>query len=135
MRWLGHFEFGLGRRAMNLGDQARVVEIERAWMGDEVLGWSLYWAMVHDHIADTLGPCEALRAASLVVRHEELCAGPARTIREVFRHAELPATEAQVEAAAAGVSRSDYYQSPFSAGQLETVRRVTASAARRWGYG
>src|SRR5262249_41660132 len=34
MRWVGHFEFGLDRRAMNLGDRARVAEVERAWMGD-----------------------------------------------------------------------------------------------------
>jgi hypothetical protein len=134
MRWVGHFEFGLDRRAMNLGSRARVAEVERAWMGDEVLGWALYWSMVHDHIADVLEPCAALRAACLVVRHEELCADPARAVREVFRHAELPSTEALVEAAAAGVSRSDYYEPSFTAGQLETVRKVTASAARRWGY-
>src|SRR3954452_11704409 len=40
MQRTGHFEFGLDRRPMNLGDASRVRAIRRAWAGgEEVRGW------------------------------------------------------------------------------------------------
>lgn len=134
MRWVGHYEFGLDRRAMNLGDRARVAEVERAWAGGEALGWALYWALVHDHLAGLLESSPDLRGATLVVRHEDLCAEPARVIEEVFRHCGLPSSPEAVQEAAAGVSRPKYAEGPFSAAEAATIKRVTAPSARRWGY-
>jgi hypothetical protein len=52
MQRSGHFEFGLDRRPMNLGDGKRVQEIVEAWAaGDEVRGLAMYWDMVYGYLA------------------------------------------------------------------------------------
>src|SRR5205807_778810 len=48
----GHFEFGLDRRPMNLGDGERVQQIMQAWQAsEEVRGLALYWDMVYGYLA------------------------------------------------------------------------------------
>jgi hypothetical protein len=134
MRRAGHFEFGLDLRPMNLGDTARVQEIQRMWEHGDLAGWANYWAMVHDHLADTLATSPALRAATLVVKYEELCATPAETLTQVFQHCGLSIGEAELETLAATVSRPDYYASPFTPEQADRIRQETTTPARRWGY-
>src|SRR5262249_5035807 len=81
MRHSGHFEFGLDRRPINLGDRDRVRRIEDAWAGgDDIRGWSYYWDMVYGYLADLLESQQAIRKASVVVRFEELCQTPARVL-------------------------------------------------------
>ena len=134
MRRVGHFEFGLDRRPISFGDAARVQEVERSWARGGVRGWALYWAMVHDHVADRLQESPALRAASLVVRHEALCANPAETLAGVFRHCGLPLSPERLASLAATVSRPDYYRSPFTPAEAAEIQQETAAAAQRWGY-
>jgi hypothetical protein len=131
----GHFEFGLDRRPMNLGDSPRVERILHAWAdGQEIRGWALLWAMVHEYLARLLESDARVKAAALPVRFEELCAAPAATLRAVFGHCRLDGAEAIVERFAPGIRTPDYYQSPFSPEELALVRTETADAARSWGY-
>src|SRR5262249_29872359 len=52
MRRSGHFEFGLDRRPMNLGQREAVQRILDAWaMGDEVRGLARYWNMTYAYLA------------------------------------------------------------------------------------
>ena len=92
MQRSGHFEFGLDRRAINLGDGNRVKEIQDAWSGgQEIRGWSLYWDMVYRSLADLLDSNEILRTASIVVRFEDLCDRPAEELTRILKHwRELP---------------------------------------------
>jgi hypothetical protein len=134
MRRAGHFEFGLDRRPINLGDTARVRAIESAWAGgDEVLGWAHYWAMVHEYLADRLAADASLRAAALVVRHESFCAQPGETLAAILGHAGLP-DDGQITARfAPRIGRPDYYQSPLTHADQATILKVTAGAAARLG--
>ena len=51
MQRSGHFEFGLDRRPMNLGDANRVRQILESWAGgDEIRGLARYWDMVYDYL-------------------------------------------------------------------------------------
>src|SRR5256885_2399689 len=94
MRRSGHFEFGRDRRPMNLGDGERVRSIQRAWAaGEEVRGWACYWDMVYGHVARLLDADAQVRAATMVVSFEDLCAAPADTIRAVLDHCALPDRE------------------------------------------
>jgi hypothetical protein len=133
LRWMqrsGHFEFGRDRRPMNLGDGERVRAIQRAWAaGEEVRGWAWYWDMAYGHLAQLLDADERVRAAARVVRFEDLCAAPAETIRAVLDHCDLPDSERIVAQFAPSVRSPDYYQSPFSAAELDLIQEETASAA------
>src|SRR5205807_10426205 len=115
MRRSGHFEFGRDRRPINLGDGERVRAIQRAWAaGEEVRGWACYWDMVHCHLTRLLDADAQVRAATKVVRFEDLCAVPAATIRAVLDHCALPDGERVVAQFAPAIRSPDYYQSPFS---------------------
>jgi hypothetical protein len=135
MRRSGHFEFGLDRRPMHLGDGERVQWIIAAWAaGDEVRGLAMYWDMVHGYLARLLAANARVRNAALVVRFEALCAAPAETLRAVLGHCALPEAEQVVERYAPGVRWPTYYDSGFSAGDLDVIRAETAGTAALWGY-
>jgi hypothetical protein len=131
MRRLGHFEFGRDRRPMNLGDGERVRTIQRAWAaGEEVCGWASYWDMVYGYVVRLLDADPQVRAATKVVRFEELCAAPAETIGAVFDHCGLPDRQRIVAQFAPSVRTPDYYQSPLSSGEMALIREVTASTEK-----
>jgi hypothetical protein len=135
MRRSGHFEFGLDRRPINLGDGARARRIRQAWAaGEEVRGLAMYWDMVYGYLADLLASDAALREAALVVRFESLCADPQDTLRAVLGHCALPDADSVVERHAPGIRSPNYYDSNLSAEDLAVIRAETAGTAWRWGY-
>jgi hypothetical protein len=135
MQRSGHFEFGLDRRPMHLGDGGRVRQIVHAWdAGQEVRGLALYWDMVYRYVAELLATDAGVRAAALVVRFETLCDAPRETLREVLDHCQLPQAEGIIEHYASGIRSPTYYSTGFSAEDLEVIRDVTGKTARLWGY-
>jgi hypothetical protein len=135
MQRSGHFEFGLDRRPMNLGDSQRVEQIQAAWSeGREIAGWAMYWDMVYRYVADLLDADPAVRSASLVVNYERFCDDPATTLRAVLDHCELTDVAPILNKFAKNVRRPDYYKNSFSSDELATIRTHTAETAKRWGY-
>ena len=135
MRHVGHFEFGLDRRPINAGDPAAVAAIVAAWKrGDEVEGWSRLWAHVYGYLADRLDANPDLRAASLVVRFEDMCRAPRETMRRLVDHCRLQAADAWIDERAAAIRFPSYYQARFGPDELETIARHTAATAARFGY-
>jgi Sulfotransferase family len=135
MQRSGHFEFGLDRRPINLGDTAKVQAIQRAWAtGEEVLGWALYWDMVYSYLAGLLDGNAQLRSMAKVVRYEELCAFPEKTIRALCEHCRLNNPDSVVGKFAGAIRAPDYYESPLSLAQRSLIDEVTSTTARRWGY-
>ena len=135
MRRIGHFEFGLDRRPINVGDGV-LSEILRAFHdGDEVRGQALYWASLHSYLADRLEANAALRAAVQVVRFEDLCRAPRETLDALFAHCALPDSGALVGEAAGRMRMPTYYRPDFSDAERATIAELTGPAARRFGYG
>ncbi len=135
MQRSGHFEFGLDRRPIHMGDGERVRAVQDAWRaGEEVRGWACYWDLVYRRLAELLETHEGVRKATLVVRFEDLCDRPAEEIARLLQHCELPDARPVLERFAAAVRRPDYYQSPFSPEELNAISAETAETAKRWGY-
>lgn len=133
MQRSGHFEFGLDRRPMHLGDASRVRQIQEAWAGDdEVRGLAMYWDMVYSYLADLLDSDAQVRSAALVVRFETLCAAPAQTLQAVLDHCQLPEAAKIIARYAPGIRLPAYYASDFSDRDLETIHAETAATAKRW---
>jgi hypothetical protein len=129
MQRSGHFEFGLDRRPINLGDCQRVQEIMGAWRaGEEVRGWAMYWNMIHSYLADLLAADAQVRSATLVVHFEALCDAPAEHLRVVLQHCALPEIERVVARFAPTIRRPDYYESGFTAQDLAVIEEETHSA-------
>jgi hypothetical protein len=135
MQRSGHFEFGLDRRPMHLGDNKRVQEIRAAWAeGEEVRGLALYWDMVYRYLAQLLETDAQVRAAAHVIRFETLCEAPRKTLEGMLRHCALPETAHLVEQFAPGIRIPSYYYSNFSAQDEELIAATTGATARLWGY-
>jgi hypothetical protein len=135
MRRTGHFEFGLDRRPIHLGDGGRIREIQEAWAsGREVRGLAMYWDMVHSYLARLLATDTKVRQAVMVVRYEEMSARPAQIIAAVLGHCDLPACEDFINRQAAQVRPSRPYDALFTSADRATIAEETAKTASAWGY-
>jgi hypothetical protein len=135
MRRSGHFEFGLDRRPINLGDAGRVCRIQEALAGgDEAGGLAMYWDAVYRYVWDVLQTDPAVARASRIVRFEDVAADPAATLRAALRHCRLPDADAVAERYALRVRRPTSDPAVFSERELAAIREHTAATAVLWGY-
>jgi hypothetical protein len=135
MQRVGHFEFGLDRRPLNLGDGGVTAEILQLWRdGRELEGTSLYWAEAHRFLVELLTGDAGLHAATLLVRHEDLIAAPAAILEQVFAHARLPAEPALIEQIAKRIRPPGRRGPALDEAAQRTVRQLTAAAAQPFGY-
>ncbi len=135
MQWSGHFEFGLDRRPIHLGDGEKVRRIQSAWAaGEEVRGLAMHWDMVYGYLARLLEVNAKVRDAALVVRYEALRSDPRGTLRAVFAHCALSDADGLVERHASAIRSPTSDESAFSAEELAVIHEETADTARKWGY-
>jgi hypothetical protein len=127
LRRVGHFEFGCDRRPIHVGRRDVVDEVLALWeRGEEVRGWARW---LHDRLqADP-----ALRAATLVVRYEDLCRRGPETVDRLLQHMELP-PDAGTAAVAAGLHEPTYYRPEFTDEEQAIIHDETARVARKFGY-
>lgn len=132
---VGHFEFGPDRRAINAGDAAKVREIETLWAeGDEVRGWARYWASIYRFVLGQLDADPALRAATKVVRYEDLCADPVGTLRWIGDHCGIDDPNAALASFAQRIQAPTYYRPNFSDHDREIIQHETGETAEQLGY-
>lgn len=134
MQRVGHFEFGIDRRAVDLGD-GTAQAIERCWYtGEEIRGWAKLWAVLYGHVMKQRERHPELAEAVRIVRYEDLCDHAEATLDAVFAHVGLPlAPDAKAEATAR-LSRPAYYQPGFSAKEMDAIREETGPVATALGY-
>lgn len=135
LRRIGHFEFGLNRKPINLGDTAAVKAVQDCWAaGDEARGWARYWAMIYRGIADMIAADPLLAERCRFVRFEDLCDRPLETVTTVARHLDLPDDDATLAGLAEGFRRPDYYTPSFSEAERAAIAEESAAVAERFGY-
>jgi hypothetical protein len=131
---VGHFEFGLDRRVINVGRTDVVHQIRDLWLqGQEVRGWARYWASLYGWLADTLEQQPGLQPAAMIVRHEDLCRQPPETIDQLLGHCQLAEVPA-VRSFALQIAAPTYYQHGFTDQEQAIIAEETATVARRFGY-
>jgi hypothetical protein len=131
---LGHFEFGLDRRPINLGDPAAIDAVLAAWTaGREAEGWAFYWRHVYGYLAHLLETREAVRRAALILRFEDLHAAPQRSVDAILDHCGL---EIEPDARRALVERLRRPPShrPQLGADARTIRAICGETAARFGY-
>lgn len=136
MSRLGHFEFGRDRRPIHIGDGAQAVAIRAAWdAGREVEGYARAWNDLYGFVADRLDAMPVLREAVLVVRHEDLCMEPERSLRRLFAHCGLDAGPAYFERCVAQLRRGAIGGPGLDETDRHLIQELTAQTAARYGYG
>jgi hypothetical protein len=135
LRRVGHFEFGLDRSPVNMGDDDAIEDILQCWQAaDEVGGWARYWSHVYGSLRDQLDADERLRDAVLLVRYEDLCERPTDELARIFRHCGVTIDARLLADSASRLRRPDYYQSGLGAAELARILDVAAPTMRRYGY-
>lgn len=135
MRRVGHFEFGLDRRAVNIGDDA-ASSIEQLWAeGEETRGTARLWASLYGFVLHQLEVDEELRQQTLILRYEDLCDRPEETLRRLFAHVELLIDDDALATHAARLARPTYYRPDLGAGEEQVLLEETATVANALGYG
>jgi hypothetical protein len=132
----GHFEFGLDRTAINLGQNDQVRAIEDCWrQGEEARGWGLYWSMIYRYLHDLLGSSEQLSKACLVVPYEDLCSDSGNQIDRIIEHCRLDADcfEPIRKRYLEKLQAPSYYQPDFSEQEIESIKQATAETAALFG--
>jgi hypothetical protein len=134
MRRVGHFEFGLDRRAVNIGDDT-AASIERLWAdGKEIRGAARLWASLYGFVLRQLEQDEMLQRQTLILRYEDLCDRPVETLRRLFEHVELAVDDDTLTTHAARLSRPTYYRPDLSTEEEQALRDETATVVNALGY-
>jgi len=132
---LGHFEFGLDRRPINLGDRATIEGVLDAWAaGHEPEGWALYWRHVYGWLAELLEENAAVRKAALVMRFEDLHGAPGESLDRILEHCGLDADPATRATLAARLRRPASHQAKLGTDAAAEIRKLCAKTAARFGY-
>jgi len=135
LRNVGHFEFGPDRQAINTGDYTRVREIENHWAaGEEAIGLAKYWSLIYRFVWEKLADNPALRAASTIIRYEDLCTSADATIRRLIDHCELKPRPEIIATYANRFTAPTYYKSVFSDEEQAQIGSLTRDVASLYGY-
>jgi hypothetical protein len=133
MRRVGHFEFGLDRRAICVGD-GKAAEVMQLWQqGEEVRGLARSWASIYGWLAEQLAADETLQAATRVLRYEDLCAEPAGEVEALLSHCQLAPTE-EISDFARQIAAPSYYAPELTSQDEQIIAEETAAVAERMGY-
>lgn len=128
---VGHFEFGLDRRAINVGDP-RTAEVETLWAeGRETEGWALYWAMIHDYLASLLETNPALCSRVRVISYEAFCKDAEGQTRALADFCQLCDDDAMADFARDRIKAQDYYKPSYSPEEDAMIRTLTGPAHAR----
>lgn len=125
MQRTGHFEFGLNRQVVNVGDGV-AREVESLWSeGEEVRGWARYWASLYGFVLETLQSDKDLQDATLIVPYEPLCTDSLNILKRLYAHVELSLSESELQKQAGRLRLPDYYQPSLSEAEQEVVHEET----------
>jgi hypothetical protein len=134
MRRVGHFEFGLDCRPINVSDSRGTAEVLQLWkQGEEVRGWARYWKQLYEWLDDCLAENKRLREAALIVRFEDLCSDSTGVLTDLLQHTELY-DEQLIATYSRRLHAPTYYRQEFSAAEEEIIAEETADVAERFGY-
>jgi hypothetical protein len=133
MQRVGHFEFGLDRRAINVGDGV-AEQVHGLWQhGEEVRGTARYWASLYRWFGDLLDRDPELSRFVHVIRYEDLCADPQRETANLLAHCELEPSPAITEFAGQ-IKSPTYYKAKFTEAEERIIVEETDAVAERFGY-
>lgn len=137
-RITGHSEFGHYQLCINTGNNELIHKIRRLWKNEKtyVEGWAHYWSSIYEYVMNLLEANKKIKESTLIIRHEDLCEAPAKTIDKIFEHSELPLYnfEKTKKYYIKHLHKPTYYTPNFSNQELLRISEITNVTASRFGY-
>ncbi len=120
MQLSGHFEFGVGRKLIHVGDNEAMSEIQAAFAaGEDVRGWALYWRSMYRFVH------EQLNANILLVDYDQLCTHPKEQLERILYFCGLQTSEEHIKIMAQHLSKPSYYEVNFSTQEQQMIDALT----------
>jgi len=136
LKIIGHYEFGNHQVCVNIDNTKTIQEIRKLWKNEKtyVRGWAYYWAYIYDSIANHLEKNQKLKKATLIVRYDDLCEAPAKTIDNILNYTELSIEkfEKVKKYYIKHLHKPTYYSPNFSAQELAYISEITKATAARY---
>jgi len=135
MQRVGHFEFGLDCRPMNLNNNMLTQEVIQLWQnGEDIRAWAKYWSEIYKWVLDLISNHEMLNKACLLVRYEDLCNYPSDTLIRVFNHCCLDINQTHLNQLVSRLKFPDYYKVRFSEDELNIIGEETKEVCQALKY-
>ncbi|MFX0091159.1 MAG: sulfotransferase [Candidatus Hodarchaeota archaeon] len=135
---IGHREFGSARVAINLDNFETIQRIRRLWNQRDtyIKGWAVYWAEVYSYVHRKLQTNPNLARASLLVRYEDLCESPEKTVDTIVDHIEVDSKifDKIKKYYCTQLHKPTYYKSKYSKKEQEDIIQATRGIAEKYGY-
>ena len=130
---VGHYEFGMDRRVLAMGDADTELRIMTLWeRGEAVRGWAAYWAYVYGRLREQVLHDDDLMERVLWLPYEDLCMNPAEMIDGLLAFCALPADGVDVASWASRIAMPSYYQPSFSEDELRIIEEETVGVSRQF---
>jgi len=137
-RITGHSEFGHNQLCINTGDNEIIHKIRNLWKNEKtyVKGWAYYWSSIYDYIMNLLEANKVIKESTIIIRHEDLCEQPAKTIDRILEHSELPLSDFEKvrNYYIRHLHKPTYYTPNFSNQELKDISIINKATAARFGY-
>lgn len=138
LRLLGHHEFGVGLKCINIGNTAQLFKIKELMRKKKtnVKAWAYYWDYLYNYIANLLETNSKLRNATLVVRYTDLCENSDETINKILNHTQLTFKEFIdiKNHYCEYLKKPEYYSFDFSQKEQEQIITITRDTAKKLGF-
>ena len=133
MRQGGHFEFGADLRPINFGGPDLSRQMTSQDRKTSVVAWAVYWRQVHEHIHAMLESCEDIKSRAMVIRFEDKCREPEKTITSFLSFIGLE--DISIAASFAPmITAPDYYDPGFTEDEEALIMEVTSGVRENFGY-
>ncbi|MFX1262119.1 MAG: sulfotransferase [Promethearchaeota archaeon] len=135
---IGHREFGSAKICINFGNSKTVEMIRNLWSspGTYAQGWAVYWNEVYSYLFEKLDSNPNLADATIVVRYEDLCEFPEKTVDAIVQHVEIdPESFRPIkEYYSSRLTMPTYYRTEYTEQEQQDILRETEETASRFGY-
>lgn len=135
MRRLGHFEFGLDRQPGFCGGAKTASRVATAFAdGDDVTAYALQWQGAYEAVMHARETDAALKAATLIVRHEDITRDPHAILAQVLSFAGLPATPEFIAAESVRMQGRRPTAPPPGENEKARINAITAKTRALFDY-
>jgi hypothetical protein len=135
---IGHREFGSAKFCINVDNTETVRRIRSLWKSKThyVEGWALYWSAIYASAFERLKNSKRLSNATLMVKYEDLCMNPAKTIDAIIDHVEVDRKkfEPVKKYYMKNLRLPSYYSVEYEPDEVAAIRRVASQTASMFGY-
>ena len=124
MRRVGHFEFGLDRRPINMGNNDIINNIQSLWKNNkEVEGWAFYWTYIYDTVFQLITSNNKVSSQVLFIHYSDICNNPVKTLNKIYDHCELEINQEFIDNQADSL-KAPNYPLPFTEDEIELINNT-----------